>query len=99
MGKELLAELKCAIFKNSWKSGKCLKSKAILSILGEVALIKVVSEFGFGHLKCQFCAHKNGHFCQMSSPNIPAPMVNGQKPNLEVGQNIARIANAVQCHS
>ena len=46
------------------KSGIRLKPEAIPSFLGEVRLIKVVSELSFGHPKCHFWAYKDGHFCQ-----------------------------------
>ena len=46
------------------KSRKRLKSKLIPSFLGDVGLIKVVSEFSSGHRKCHFWALKDGYFCQ-----------------------------------
>ena len=49
---------------NPSKSGKRLKPNAIPSFLGDVGLIKVVSEFSFGHPKWHFWAHKDGHFRQ-----------------------------------
>ena len=49
---------------NPSKSGKHLKLKSIPSFLGDVWLIKVLSEFLFRHPKCHFWARKNGHFCQ-----------------------------------
>ena len=49
---------------NPSKSGKRLQQKAIPSFLGDVGLIKVVSEFLWGHPKCHFWAPKDGHFCQ-----------------------------------
>ena len=49
---------------NPFKSGKRLKQKAIPSFLGDVGLIKVVSEFSFGHSKCHFSVPENGHFWQ-----------------------------------
>ena len=48
---------------NPSKSGKHLKLKSIPSFLGDVWLIKVLSEFLFRHPKCHFWARKNGHFC------------------------------------
>ena len=54
---------------NPSKSGKHLKLKSIPSFLGDVWLIKVLSEFLFGHSKCHFFVPKSGqlgksaHFC------------------------------------
>jgi len=68
MGKGPKIGQKMTIFKNGLvthpKSRERLKSKAIPSFLGDVGLIKVVSEFSSGHPKCHFWAHKDGHFCQ-----------------------------------
>ena len=68
MGKGPKIGQKMTIFKNGLvthpKSRKRLKSKAIPSFLGDVGLIKVVSEFSSGHPKCHFWARKDGHFCQ-----------------------------------
>ena len=50
--------------KNLSKSGKRLTQKPMPSFLGDVGLIKVVSDFLFGHPKCHFWARKDGHFCQ-----------------------------------
>ena len=55
--------------KNPSKSGKRIKLKSIPSFLGDVWLIKVLSEFLFGHSKCHFFVPKSGqsgksaHFC------------------------------------
>ena len=57
--------------KNLSKSGKRIKLKSIPSFLGDVWLIKVLSEFLFGHSKCHFFVPKSEHFCQkcpFSSP-------------------------------
>ena len=40
---------------------------SIPPFLGVVELIKVVSEFSFGHPKCHFWALENGHFWQKCS--------------------------------
>ena len=41
---------------NPTKSDKFLKQKAIPSFLGDIGLIKMVSEFSFGHTKYLFLA-------------------------------------------
>ena len=59
---------------NHPKSRKRLESKPILSFLGDVGLIKVVSEFSSGHPKCHFWALKDGHFCQKCPILGPFPL-------------------------
>ena len=49
---------------NPSKSGKRLKPRAIISFLGNIGLIKVVSEFLFGDPKCHFWARNEGHYCR-----------------------------------
>ena len=49
---------------NPFKSGKCLKPKSYSSFLGDVGLIKVGSEFSFGHPKVLFFVPEVGHFYQ-----------------------------------
>ena len=49
---------------NPSKSGECIKQKAIPSFLGDVGLIKEVSEFLLGHLNCHISVPKNGHLWQ-----------------------------------
>ena len=75
MGKGPKIGQKITIFKNGLvthpKSRKRLKSKAIPSFLGDVGLIKVVSEFSSGHPKCHFWARKDGHYCR-KCPSLPA---------------------------
>ena len=46
------------------KTDKTLISRWNPSFLGDVGLIKVVSEFSFGHPKCHFFVPEYGHFCQ-----------------------------------
>ena len=45
------------------KSRKCSELKSKSPFLGDVRLIKVVSEFSFGHWKCHFFVPEHGHFC------------------------------------
>ena len=46
------------------KSSKCSELKSNSPFLGDVRLIKVVSEFSFGHWKGHIFVSKHGHFCQ-----------------------------------
>ena len=62
---------------NSWKR---LKPNAIPSFLGDVGLIKVVSKFLFGHLKCHFWALKDGHYC-WKCPSLRAQKWHYRCPN------------------
>ena len=49
---------------NPSKSGECIKQKAIPSFLGDVGLIKEVSEFLLEHPNCHISIPKNCHFWQ-----------------------------------
>ena len=49
------------------KSDNCWKLMSIPPFLGDVWLIKVVSELSFGHPMCHFLGLENGHFWQKCS--------------------------------
>ena len=50
---------------NPSKSGKRFKLNSIPSFLGDVGLIKMVSEFSFGHSKCPFLYPKVGNLAKV----------------------------------
>ena len=56
---------------NPFKSGKCLKPKAYSSFIGDVGLIKVGSEFSFGHPKCRFLYPNMGTFAKCAHLYMP----------------------------
>ena len=60
-------------------SDKHLKSRAIPSFLGEVGLIKVVSEFLFGHSKCYFFVPKSGQFGKSAHFCVPKNGISGAR--------------------
>ena len=62
------------------KSWKHLKPNAIPSFLGDVGLIKVVSELLFGHPKCHFFVPEDGHFWQ-KCPSLRAQKWHFRCPN------------------
>ena len=72
---------------NPSKSVKCLKLKSIPSFLGDVGVIKVVSEFSIEHPKCHFSGKDGALDVTVTSPLAPSNVLGASR---EAGRSLTK---------